>query len=316
MAAFHKVNAKLMNNQNVSSMEEHIFVEEMVNSPDLYKYIYDNSEDYHRFVYIPYMFGTTYFGIKACPYKSVLIPCLHDEAYAHMRIFRELYRNVGGMLFNAKPEMELAGRLYNLGNVKQEVLGVGVETDFDYDAERFRKKYGINEPYIIYAGRKDSAKNIDTLIKYFDEFKRRNEKYHDLKLVLIGGGSVNVPETCAKDVIDLGFVDIQDKYDACAGAELLCQPSKNESFSIVIMESWLCERPVLVHEGCAVTANFAKESNAGLYFNSYFEFEGCVKYILENPEIAEKMGKQGRQFVLDNFKWDVVTDKICNFLEI
>jgi glycosyltransferase involved in cell wall biosynthesis len=316
MEAFHKVNAKLMSNQNVSSMEEHIFIDEMVNSPDMYKYIYDNSEDYHRLVYIPYMFGTTYFGIKACPYKSVLIPCLHDEAYAHMRIFWELYRNVEGMLFNAKPEMELANRLYNLGNVKQEILGVGVETDFDYDASRFRKKYGINEPYIIYAGRKDSAKNIDTLIKYFDEFKRRNVEHGNLKLVLIGGGSVNVPETCKNDVIDLGFVDIQDKYDACAGAELLCQPSKNESFSIVIMESWLCERPVLVHEGCAVTTNFAKESNAGLYFNSYFEFEGCVKYILENTETAEKMGKQGRQFVLDNFKWDVITDKICKFLEI
>jgi glycosyltransferase involved in cell wall biosynthesis len=297
-------------------MEEHIFIDEMVNSPDLYQYIYDNSEDYHRFVYIPYMFATTYFGVRVCPYKSVLIPCLHDEAYAHMRIFRELYRNVGGMLFNAKPEMELANRLYNLGNVKQEILGVGVETDFDYSAERFRKKYEINEPYIIYAGRKDYAKNIDTLIKYFDEFKRRNEQHNNLKLVLIGGGSVNVPESCKNDVIDLGFVDIQDKYDACAGAELLCQPSKNESFSIVIMESWLCERPVLVHEGCAVTTNFARESNAGLYFNSYFEFEGCVKYILENPQIAEKMGKQGRQFVLDNFKWDVITDKICKFLEI
>jgi glycosyltransferase involved in cell wall biosynthesis len=270
----------------------------MVNSPDMYQYIYDNSEDYHRLVYIPYMFGPTYFGIRVCPYKSVLIPCLHDEAYARMKIFRDLYKNLGGIIFHARPEMELANRLYNLGNVKQEILGEGVETDFDYDASRFRKKYGINEPYIIYAGRKDSAKNIDTLIQYFDEFKRRNEKHRDLKLVLIGGGSVNVPESCAKDVVDLGFVDIQDKYDACAGAELLC------------------ERPVLVHEGCAVTTNFAKESNAGLYFNGYFEFEGCVKYILENTETAEKMGKQGRQFVLDNFKWDVITDKICKFLEI
>ena len=47
-------------------------------------------------------------------------------------------------------------------------------------------------------------------------------------------------------LIDLGFVPIQDKYDAYAAAELLCQPSKHESFSYVIMESWLCERPVLV----------------------------------------------------------------------
>ena len=55
---------------------------------------------------------------------------------------------------------------------------------------------------------------------------------------------------------DLGFVDIQDKYDITAAATLLCQPSKNESFSIVIMESSLCGRPVLVHEACEVTKHF------------------------------------------------------------
>jgi alcohol dehydrogenase (cytochrome c) len=36
------------------------------------------------------------------------------------------------------------------------------------------------------------------------------------------------------------------KYDAYAGANLLCQPSLHESFSIVLMEAWLAETPVLV----------------------------------------------------------------------
>lgn len=92
-------------------------------------------------------------------------------------------------------------------------------------------------------------------------------------------------------------------------------PSKNESFSIVIMESWLCERPVLVNAACNVTANFAKESNSGLYFNDYFEFEGCVNYYMDNPVIAETMGKTGRQFVLDNFKWDVIVKRFLDFFE-
>ena len=77
-------------------------------------------------------------------------------------------------------------------------------------------------------------------------FTRRNPD-KNLKLVLIGGGDINIPEDIKDKVVDLGFLDIQDKYDACAGSVCLCQPSKNESFSIVIMESWLCERPVLVN---------------------------------------------------------------------
>ena len=146
--------------------------------------------------------------------------------------------------------------------------------------------------------------------------KRNSDKIPDIKLVLIGGGEVNIPDTIKNDVIDLGFVDIQDKYDACAGAICLCQPSKNESFSIVIMESWLTERPVLVHSQCNVTSDFARESNSGLYFDNYFEFEGCLNYYIDNPQTASQMGHSGRQFVLDNFKWDVVLKKFMNFLEL
>lgn len=314
MKEFHKVNAKIMQGKTISYDEETMFLKEMVNSPDMYDYLREHSEEYHRYVFIPYMFGTTYYGIQACPFKSILIPCLHDEGYAYFRHFRETFRDLRGMVFNARPEQELANQILELRTVNQLLLGIGIETDFTYDADRFRKKYGIDSPYIIYAGRKDEAKNINTLIKYFGEFRKRNQT--QLKLVLIGGGEVHVPDDIKNDVIDLGFVDIQDKYDACAGALCLCQPSKNESFSIVIMESWLCERPVLVNNQCNVTSNFAKESNAGLYFDNYFEFEGCINYYINNPENALIMGKTGRQFVLDNFKWDVVLKKFTEFLEV
>lgn len=315
MKQFHSINAKLMQGKSISYDEEGIFLKEMVNSPDMYDYLRSHSEEYHRYVFIPYMFGTTYYGIQACPFKSILIPCLHDESYAYFRHYRETFRDLRGIIFHARPEMELANRILDLRNVKQSLLGEGVETDFEYDADRFRKKFNIDKPYILYAGRKDEAKNINTLITYFKEYRRRNADT-DMKLVLIGGGEVSIPDEIKEDVYDLGFLDIQDKYDACAGSVCLCQPSKNESFSIVIMESWLCERPVLVHKACNVTSNFAKESNSGLYFNDYFEFDGCVNYYVNNPDIAAAMGKTGRQFVLDNYKWDVIVKRFLDFFEV
>ena len=317
MKTFHEINAKLMNGNNITYLEEATFLKEMVNSPDMYDFLREHSEEYHRYVFIPYMFGTTYYGIQACPFKSILIPCFHDESYAYFRHFRGTFRDLRGIVFNAKPEQELANRILDLRNVNQLLLGIGIETGFEYNPDRFRKKYNFDFPYIIYAGRKDEAKNINTLIKYFAEYKNRNiDKIPDLKLILIGGGEVKIPEPVKADVIDLGFVDIQDKYDACSGAICLCQPSKNESFSIVIMESWLTERPVLVHSECNVTSNFVKESNSGLYFENYFEFEGCLNFYVDNPQVASHMGQTGRQFVLDNFKWDVVLKKFMEFLEL
>lgn len=305
--AFDEVNAKLMSDIRLTREEEEVFVREMINSPDLYQYIREHKDEYEAFVFIPYMFGTTYYGVQECYEKAVMIPCFHEEAYVYMSNFREVFSKVAGMMFNATPEEELTKRIYDTSNMKAETMGLGVDTKLTYDANRFREKYNISEPFILYAGRKDVGKNIYTLIDYYREYVFRKDT--DMKLVLIGGGKIQIPSDIRSRVVDLGFVPIQDKYDAYAAAELLCQPSKHESFSYVIMESWLCERPVLVHAGCNVTQNFVKESNGGLYFRNYFEFEATVDYIVQYPEQAKTMALQGKKYVQENFDWDVMIEK-------
>ena len=304
-AAFDRVNRRLMEGQHLSLQEEKTFVEEMVNSPQLYEYLKDASDDYALYVFIPYMFGTTYYGMQACPEKSVLIPCFHDEAYLYLRLFRQAYIQARGIIYNAMPEMELANKVYDFTTTEQICMGIGMDTNICADADAFRKAYRIQKPFLLYAGRKDAGKNVHTLLRYFAEYKQRHGD-SDLQLVLIGGGSIEIPASVRDDVYDLGFVSRQDKYDAMAAAELLCQPSHNESFSLVIMESWLCGRPVLVHSQCAVTRDFARRANGGLYFRNYFEFEGCVQYILTHPEQARTMGQNGGAFVRENFDWDVI----------
>lgn len=115
------------------------------------------------------------------------------------------------------------------------------------------------------------------------------------------------------NIIDLGYVSQQDKYNAMSASEFLCQPSLNESFSLVIMESWLCKRPVLVHEKCDVTKNFVLQSDGGLYFSSYPEFEACTDYLLANRDIAGIMGLNGCGYVKNNFSRDAVTGKYIDF---
>ena len=64
-------------------------------------------------------------------------------SYTHLDVYKRQ------IIFHARPEMELANKVLDLRNVNQVLLGEGVETDFEYNADRFRKKYNINEPYII-----------------------------------------------------------------------------------------------------------------------------------------------------------------------
>lgn len=311
---FDAVNRKLMKGRiPLSPQEEEIYVKEMINSPGLYEYIEKHQEEYGLFVFIPYMFGTTYYGIQICPHKSVLIPCFHDESYIYMDVFQEVFRNVAGMIFHAQPEAELAHRVFDLEKVKTVVPGEGIRTEITCDADRFRKKYKIPGPFVLYAGRKDHGKNTDLLLKYFVRYKKRNPG--PLRLVLIGGGDQKLPAGMRRDILDPGYIPEQDKYDAYAAAMLLCQPSSCESFSLVLMESWLCRRPVLVNAACEVTKNFAKLSNGGLWFSGYAQFEETLRYMEQHPKEADRMGEQGREYVIRHFSWDVVTEKYLAFFE-
>ena len=299
---FDAVNLRLMNGARLMPLSEEVFCREMVNSPDLYDYIREHGDDYSLFVFIPYMFGTTYYGCQIHPEKTVLIPCLHDESYAYMKCFRKTFSQVRGMIFHAEPERELAAKLYGIHGDAFPVLGEGIDTEWTADASRFREKTGIRDPFILYAGRKDAGKRVDVLIRYFNHYRKTRNK--DLKLVLIGGGKIDIPDPTG--ILDLGFVDRQLKYDAYAAAEFFCNPSEMESFSLVVMESWLAGRPVLVNGRCAVTKDFARRAKGGLYYESYPEFAGCVDYLTAHRETAAQMGKNGREYVLSRFSWETI----------
>ena len=307
LGSFHSLNARLIAGQTLSADEELQFMAMHVNSPGLYEELAATRDSYDWVCFIPYLFGTTVFGTRICPDKAVLIPCLHDEGYARMRIVAETFRRVDRIVFHTGSEQEQALRQYGIPREKCILLGEGIDTEFPADADRFRKRYGIDSPFMLYAGRKDATKNVPRLLSYFLAFRQRH--FVDLKLVLVGPGNVTIPQTQKGAVVDLGFVPEQDKKDAHAAADMLCQPSLNESFSIVIMESWICAVPCLVHADCAVTREHVVRSGGGLYFGNFAEFDKCVQYLLQNRETAQRMGRAGRRYVRKNFAWDSIVER-------
>lgn len=309
---FDKVNYKLMNNIPISQEEEDIFLQENINSPDLENYIRSHEKEYQCFFFAPYMFGTTYYGCQIVPEKSILLPALHDESYAFMQRFKQVFPKVCGAVYNSTAEYELANRIYELGNLKQEIIGYGISDNVVGDARQFIEKYKIKNPFIIYAGRKDHGKNVHLLLEYFSKLSPELEHLH---LVLIGGGEINIPNNISYKVHDLGFLSIEEKYNAIAAAEILCQPSLHESFSLVMMEAWAMGTPTLVHGNCEVTRKFTQESNGGLYFTTLDEFRESTKLLLSNKEISGKLGNQGKKFVDEHFRWNTITAKYKDFIE-
>jgi len=315
---FHRSNKRILNDDVFSLEDEKVYFKEDINSPEMYKFIRENYNDYKVFIFIPYMYGIVYNGSFECEGKSILIPCLHDESYAYMQVLKDKMSLFKGMIFNAKPEYELAKNLYNLSSVQCAVLGLGVDTEWmdSTNPRFFREKYKIFDDFILCAGKKDAGKKTDELAMFFMKYKEEHPECK-LKLVYLGGGNlpVEIPLKYNSEIIDLGFVSVEDKRNAFAAATFFCNPSYVESFSIVIMESWIAKRPVVVSGHCAVTTNFCVEANGGLYYSNYEEFYYCVRFLLDNKDVADQMGENGRRYVIDNFKHEKIAKDYLRFID-
>jgi glycosyltransferase involved in cell wall biosynthesis len=302
---FQRINTRLIERQPVTADEEQTFLREMIRCDALTAFIERHRADY-AFAYIPYLFSTTYWGARAAPESSILIPCLHDEGYAYLSPFRPVFENARGVVFHSREEGRLASRLFRLDPERQALVGTGVERALWPRPERFRRKYGLDR-FLLYVGRRDEGKNVPLLVDHFCRYQDRFRS--DLKLVLIGDGPLTIPDGYEADILDLGRVSAQEKVDAYGAALALCQPSLNESFSLVLMEAWLAGTPALVHAECAVTRDHCLAASGGLYFASADDFAGALEFFRAEPATARRMGAAGRRYVQANFTWDAVVSR-------
>jgi len=305
--SFQWANWRLEQRQRISEPEERDFVEEMLKCPQLFDHIADHCQQTFYF-FIPYLFATTIIGAQICPQRSAIIPCLHEEGYAYLDTLKEVFAHSRALILHSQAELAQVEKLFGSNEQQlRRVIGEGVDTDFEADADRFRTKYGLSGPFMLVVGRRDRGKNTPLLLHYWKRYVHENAT--DVKTVLIGPGEVSLDEELDNSVVNLAYVSAQDKYDAYAAATFLCQPSVNESFSLVIMESWLTKTPVLVNGRCAVTREHCRRSNGGLYFTTYPEFSAAVDYLFAEKSTRRKMGEKGRQYVLANYQWPAVIEK-------
>lgn len=292
--------------------EEQRWVEASVNCPDLFAHLARHGRDHDLVCFAPYLFGTTLRGAPLVAERAVLVPCLHDEPFAHLGVVRNVFQACRGFIFNSSPEAALADKLYGIGDRPAGVVGLGFDPGPPADADAFRRRHGLEGPLLVYLGRKEAGKNVPLLIQY--ALRYRAVRRAELTLVLAGDGPVTAPPD-TPGVRDVGYLDPAAKAAAYAAATVVCQPSVNESFSIVLMEAWLAGTPVLVHARCPVTTHHVVQAGGGLAFEDFYEFAEALDLLLEDRERRDQLGRQGRAYVEAEYSWPAVTARLHETLE-
>lgn len=307
---FNEINGRFINGLMEESEEQKWIDEQGPLVPELIEFIKNNQDEYVAFLFFTYLYYPTVMGVKQVADKAIVIPEAHDEPFLKMRIFDDVFLKPRAFFFNTEEERTLVHQKYHNEYIPSDIGGAGIDIEENVSGDRFKNKYNLSH-YIVYVGRIDEGKNCDELFKYFLEYKKRN--HNDIKLVLMGKPVIPVPKD--KDIVSLGFVSDQDKFDGIAGAEILVLPSEFESLSLVVLEAMSLRTPVIVNGKCAVLRGHCVKSNGAFYYNNYFEFEGEINYILSHTDVVEVMGNNAEEYVNDNYRWKSVMARLEKMIE-
>ena len=280
-------------------------------STPLFEAIRRAYETTDAFIFYTFHYAPTAFGLPIVSDKAFLVPTAHDDPFVHMAVFRPLFHLPRGIFYLTEPERRLVQRVTRNGYVPHTVTGVGVTPPADAVAARFRRKFGLEEPFLLYVGRVDESKNVPELLDFF--LRYRQAVAGPLKLVLMGKANMPLPDH--PDIVALGFVPDADKDDAIAAAAVVVLPSLYESLSMITLEAWAGGTPVLVNEQCEVVKTLCRQSNAGLYYRTHDEFDAALQRLLGSESLRRQMGRQGRQFVAQHYRPDVVLRRYTTLLD-
>ncbi len=285
--------------------------------PGLFHHLVGHAHRYRAIVFSPYLFWTTVVGATVAPERTVVIPCLHDENYAYLSMFQPLLGGSAQVWFMSEPEHQLAHRIGPV-TPRHFVTGEGLLIPDRYDPEGFRARHGLQQPYVLFAGRREDGKGWNDLLRGYSRAVVRLGA--DIDLVSFGVSPAGVappklPAEVAPRVIDLGFLPQEEVGDAYAAAAAYVQPSLYESFSRTIMESWLASTPVIANSACEVVRWHCERSGGGLLYSDEYELAEYLALVAEEPAKLNHLAEAGHRYVLENYTWDAALDRMEAALE-
>jgi len=193
----------------------------------------------------------------------------------------------------------------NVGKIKREV-----------DPGKIKRNYGIHPclPVVLFTGRMAYQKGPDLLVEAAAKIlKKRNVQF-----VFVGTGEMRAH--CEYQVQRLGIGNscnflgyapdniVIDWFNAC---DLVCVPSRNEPFGIVVLEAWDAKKPIVASDAVSLIENFRTGIVA---YKEPSSIAWGLNYVLEGLG-RNSMGENGYELLKKKYNWKTIAEKTLELYE-
>jgi glycosyltransferase involved in cell wall biosynthesis len=313
--------------------------------PGLVEYLRRYQQQYDVLIFFTYLYATTAVGLDVCPQRSILVSTAHDEPAIRLEIYREVFAKPAAICYLTESERQFVHEFFVDRPLLEEVTGVGIEipqsqpypripappADEESDTVAaapaagneedsaltrdygshilqrgsvFRRRHRLYGPIVLYGGRIDPGKGCEELIQYFSEYVKEGG---DATLALMGAKLMSLPEE--PFIKFAGLLSDNERVQALEAATIVVCPSPFESLSLLALESLAVGTPILANARSAVLVEHCVRSNGGLYYADRDEFVEALKLLLSDERLRQQLGRNGRDYVRRNYRWDVVLGK-------
>lgn len=279
--------------------------------------------------------------IQAAAPKSRLVLSLHNEMFRETKIPEKLARETIAVLDKIITVSDYikthVRERYPEADNKLQTIYAGVDIN-DFAPKGTAKAMKLAQeakaalniksgPIILYVGRLSKSKGPDILIS---AMPRVLAAYPDAKLVMVGsqkfGSNVankfveKVWEQAAPlgdSVIFTGYVPYQDvnKYFAAANI-FVCASQWNEPLARVHYEAMAAGLPIITTNRGG-NPEVIDEGVNGIVIHDWNQpqaFAAAILTLLNDPELAKKMGENGRRLAETKYTWDHTAKQLENAL--
>jgi len=207
---------------------------------------------------------------------------------------------------------------------KLEVIPNGVNVD-DFnlskeEIERVKEKYELNETTVMFSGTVTPRKGVEYLVRAAEILKENN-------VLFLIVGNTNLDREYADKVMEYakqrnlkvrftGFVpygDLKALYSAC---DIFVLPSFEEGHGITLTEAMASGKPLIGTKVGGIPAQIKDGWNGFLVEpGNERQLAEKIKYLIDNPEERERMGKNSRKLAREEFDWEKIAERYLKVYE-
>jgi len=195
-----------------------------------------------------------------------------------------------------------------------EVIPNGVDTNFFSPKAEPLPHLLDRMRNVLFLGRFDPRNGLKHMLHAFGLLRELRD---DVRLVILGDGPLRavyqrlVPDGLQADVLFEGRVDqLRPRY--LASAEILCTPCQLASFGMVLLEGMSAGVPVVASRNSGFQ-RLMENGRQGFLIDPPDDEQGfaaALNLLLDDHDLAWRMGAAGRELALEAYAWPVVGDRL------